>query len=35
MKIKFSHRYYKLENQGGKARLTAAMPYRTKEEQNA
>lgn len=28
MKIKFSHRYYKLENQGGKARLIAAMPYR-------
>lgn len=34
MKIKFSHRYYKLENQGGKARLIAAMPYRTKEKQN-
>lgn len=28
MKIKFSHRYYKLENQGWKARLIAVMPYR-------
>lgn len=28
MKIKFSHRYYKLESQGEKARLIAAMPYR-------
>ena len=27
-RIKFSHQYYKLENQGDKARLIAAMPYR-------
>lgn len=28
LKIKFSHDYYKLQNQGSKAMLVAAMPYR-------
>lgn len=28
MKIKFSHQYYKLQDQGEKARLIAVMPYR-------
>lgn len=28
LKIKFSHHYYKLQNQGSKATLIAAMPYR-------
>ena len=28
LKIRFSHHYYKLENQGSKARLIAAIPYR-------
>lgn len=28
LKIKFSHQYWKLENQGSKARLIAAVPYK-------
>ena len=31
LKIKFSHQYYKLQNQGRKARLIAAIPYRIDE----
>ena len=31
MKIKFSHQYYKLQAQGDRARLIAAMPYRIDE----
>lgn len=31
LKIKFSHSYWKLENQGSKARLIAAMPYHIDE----
>lgn len=31
MKIKFSHLYWKLQNQGNTARLIAALPYRIDE----
>ena len=31
MKIKFSHHYYKLQNQGDTARLIAVIPYRIDE----
>lgn len=31
LKIKFSHQYWKLNNQGDKARLIAVIPYRIDE----